>query len=103
MPDFSKMCLHSKCALHAQDTSWLDVYLSDIPHVVYQNADPKDTDGGPFLLQQTYTCRMQRIQQAKRCPRPQSLPAMVLAQRCNLPTVAQLAQLPALQARSTPQ
>lgn len=29
----------------AQDTSWLDVYLSDIPHVVYHNADPADTQG----------------------------------------------------------
>ena len=28
-----------------QDTSWLDVYLSDIPHVVYHNADPRDTQG----------------------------------------------------------
>ena len=28
-----------------QDTSWLDVYLSDVPHVVYQVADPNVTQG----------------------------------------------------------
>lgn len=28
-----------------QDTSWLDVYLSDIPHVIYQVADPNVTEG----------------------------------------------------------
>ena len=28
-----------------QDTSWLDVYLSDIPHVVYQVAEPDVTEG----------------------------------------------------------
>lgn len=26
-------------ARHKEDTSWLDVYLSDVPHVVYQVAD----------------------------------------------------------------
>ena len=28
------------CWFCMQDTSWLDVYLSDIPHVVYQVGDP---------------------------------------------------------------
>ena len=28
-----------------QDTSWLDVYLSDIPHVVYQVGDPSASIG----------------------------------------------------------
>lgn len=28
-----------------QDTSWLDTYLSDIPHVVYQVDDPQNTVG----------------------------------------------------------
>ena len=28
-----------------QDTAWSDVYLSDVPHVVYQVADPDDTHG----------------------------------------------------------
>jgi hypothetical protein len=28
-----------------QDTSWLDVYLSDIPHVVYQVGDPSASSG----------------------------------------------------------
>lgn len=28
-----------------QDTSWLDVYLADIPHVVYQVDDPENTPG----------------------------------------------------------
>ena len=26
-------------ARHKEDTSWLDVYLSDVPHIVYQVAD----------------------------------------------------------------
>lgn len=30
---------------HPQDTSWLDVYLSDIPHVVYQVDEPEHTAG----------------------------------------------------------
>ena len=29
----------------AQDTSWLDTYLSHIPHVVYQVDDPEKTVG----------------------------------------------------------
>jgi hypothetical protein len=33
------------CAWFVQDTSWLDVYLSDIPHVVYQVDDPEWTRG----------------------------------------------------------
>ena len=32
-----------------QDTSWLDVYLSDIPHVVYQVDDPEDTIGAQHI------------------------------------------------------
>lgn len=28
-----------------QDTSWLDTYLSDIPHVVYQIDEPNKTHG----------------------------------------------------------
>ena len=28
-----------------QDTSWLDIYLSHIPHVVYQVDDPENTIG----------------------------------------------------------
>ena len=31
--------------MFVQDTSWLDTYLSEIPHVVYQVDDPKDTQG----------------------------------------------------------
>ena len=38
---FTQQPLHA-CA---QDTSWLDVHLSEIPHVVYDNADPRDTQG----------------------------------------------------------
>eukprot|EP00884_Botryococcus_braunii_P021084 jgi/Botrbrau1/765/Bobra.0181s0022.2 len=32
-------------ARHTEDTSWLDVYLSDIPHIVYQIDDPALTKG----------------------------------------------------------
>ena len=28
-----------------QDTSWLDVYLSDVPHVIYQVDDADKTKG----------------------------------------------------------
>lgn len=28
-----------------QDTSWLDVYLSDIPHIIYQAEDLDQTEG----------------------------------------------------------
>ena len=37
---------HPDLALHlAQDTSWLDVYLSEVPHVVYHNGDAAETAG----------------------------------------------------------
>ena len=36
--------LTDKCAA-LQDTSWLDMYLSDVPHIVYQVDDPKKTKG----------------------------------------------------------
>ena len=31
--------------MRLQDTSWLDIYLSHIPHVVYQVDDPENTVG----------------------------------------------------------
>jgi hypothetical protein len=34
-----------RAAVCLQDTSWLDTYLSDIPHVVYQVDDPEKTVG----------------------------------------------------------
>jgi hypothetical protein len=33
------------CVVPDQDTSWLDTHLSEIPHVVYHNADPIHTAG----------------------------------------------------------
>lgn len=41
LSDLYQGCLY--CIV--QDTSWLDVYLSDIPHIVYQVDDPANTKG----------------------------------------------------------
>ncbi|KAK9808172.1 hypothetical protein WJX73_005073 [Symbiochloris irregularis] len=36
---------HRRPTAQMQDTSWLDVYLSDVPHVIYQVDDPDKTEG----------------------------------------------------------
>ena len=38
--------MHNSLKLFAvQDTTWLDLYLSHIPHVIYQVDDPENTIG----------------------------------------------------------